>query len=80
MHHHKSNVLWGLGFLLLHLQFTVWDCEADEFNNLTVASTTLQNFLLVSIAIGYLLETKETSGRQCLNKIQWAILENIYVN
>lgn len=53
---------------------------ADKFYNLTLESTTLQNLLLASFTIGYLLETKETSVRKCLNKIKWAILENICAN
>lgn len=65
---------------ILHSQVTAWDYTADKFNILTSESTALQNFLLAGFTIGYLLEAKETSVRKCLNKIKWAILENICVN
>ena len=45
----------------------------------SIKADTIPQFL-GSIATDYLLETKETSGRKCLNKIQWPILENICVN
>lgn len=83
VYHHISTFLWVFGFTSLHCickSQSNRDHTTDKFNNSTLESTTLQNLLLASFTIGYLTETKETSVRKCLNKIKWAILENICVN
>lgn len=70
-------------YLFLHCIFksqSNWEHTADKFNKLTLESTTLHSLLLVSFTIGYLLETKETSLRKCLNKIKWVVFKNICVN
>ena len=83
VYHHISPFPGGFGFIFLYCickSRSNWDYMADKSTNLNLESTTLQGLLLASFTIGYLLETKETSVRKCLNKIKWAILENICVN